>query len=69
MKIDYNIDYGKESIPDHIKYWYDRHTRSWIVQLMDNEDNQIDEATYVYKKSEALKQVEDWEKEYNIKRS
>lgn len=26
--------------------WYDRRTRSWVIQIKDSENNQIDEAYY-----------------------
>jgi hypothetical protein len=34
--------------------WYDKHTRSWVVQAKDSEDNQIGEAVYVASKREAI---------------
>lgn len=34
--------------------WYDRHTRCWVVQAKDCEDNQVGEAIYVYSKREAV---------------
>jgi hypothetical protein len=39
--------------------WYDRHTRTWVVQLIDEERNQIGPAIFVYSKSEALKVKEE----------
>jgi hypothetical protein len=38
--------------------WYDKHTRSWVVQAMDAEDNQIGKAIYVYSKREAIAEEE-----------
>lgn len=34
--------------------WYDRHSRSWVVQAKDALDNQVGEAIYVYTKREAV---------------
>lgn len=34
--------------------WYDRRTRSWVVQAKDAAGNQVGEAVYVYSKREAL---------------
>jgi len=36
-----------------VDYWYDRHTRSWVVQCVDSQGNQVGEARYVYTKLEA----------------
>lgn len=33
--------------------WYDRQTRSWVIQLLDPEGNQVGEAIYVASKKEA----------------
>lgn len=35
-----------------IEYWYDRHTRSWVVMQVDEEGNQIGEAKYCGTKEE-----------------
>ena len=37
-----------------VEMWYDRYTRSWVVQTFKN-GNQVGEATYVYSKGEAEK--------------
>jgi hypothetical protein len=38
----------------HVRRWFDRITRSWCVQSIDAEGNQIGEATYVGSRREAL---------------
>lgn len=42
----------------YIDTWYDRHTRSWVVQLKDREGNQIGEAEYVGNKRDRDRVVE-----------
>jgi hypothetical protein len=37
-----------------IDRWYDRSLRSWIIQLMDENDFQVGEAVFVYSKKEAF---------------
>lgn len=54
-------------IPHHINMWYDRHSRNWIVQLMDIYENQIGDAIYSYSKEEAIQNKEDLQEQYNIK--
>jgi hypothetical protein len=39
----------------HTAVWYDRHTRSWVVQLLDDRDNQIGDADFVATKGEAVR--------------
>jgi hypothetical protein len=63
--IDYEIKYYNAK-PFSIDMWYNRHERSWVVRVMDEEGNQIGDATYVYSKSEALDQVKIWKEEYGI---
>lgn len=46
-----------------VDYWYDSHTKSWVVQRKNNRGDQIGNADYVYSKKEALDLV----KEYNEK--
>jgi hypothetical protein len=55
-----------EKIPSKVERWYDRHTRSWVVQLKDDEGNQIDDAIYVASKPEAIRQENEWKKVYKI---
>jgi hypothetical protein len=41
--------------------WYDRETKSWVVQLKDLDENQIGDAVYVGSKAEAKKiNQKDW---------
>lgn len=58
---------SKESKPHHVDMWYDRHTRCWVVQLLDDEDNQIGTAVYVYSKREAADEKKYLEKEHKLK--
>jgi hypothetical protein len=37
----------------HIDVWYNRQERSWVVQLKDAEDCQVDSSDYVYTRDEA----------------
>lgn len=43
-----------------IDVWYDRHSKSWVVQKKDRNDNQIGDADYVYSKREALQLKKDY---------
>ena len=36
----------------HTRLWYDRSTRNWIGQMIDNDGNQIGEAEIAYTKRE-----------------
>lgn len=41
--------------PDRtIERWYDRATRSWVCQLLDDDGNQLGSAIYVHGKADAL---------------
>lgn len=40
---------------DHVARWYDRQTKSWVVQRKDAEGNQVGEADYVYSREEAIR--------------
>lgn len=63
----FNLDHNHQELkPSKVDMWYDRHERSWVVQLKDQEENQIGEATYVYSKPEALSQVEYLKKTYGL---
>ncbi len=37
----------------NIEIWYNRSAKSWVVQMLDDEGNQIGDAVYVYTKREA----------------
>lgn len=43
---------GKKGL--HTDRWYDRSSRNWIVQLLDENGYQIGTAVYVYSKQEAI---------------
>lgn len=36
-----------EAPTSHVGYWYDRMTRSWIIQRLDADDNQNGDAIYI----------------------
>ena len=55
-------------VPDHTDMWYDRHTRSWIVQLKDRYGNQIGDATYVYSKREATAERKYLQEKHGLRR-
>lgn len=43
--------------------WYDRYTKSWVVQRKDSFGNQVGDADYVYSKREALLLKKEYERE------
>lgn len=54
------------TVPHHkaidVVMWYDRHYRHWVLYPVDEEGNQMEEATYGFGKAEALrikKEIED----------
>ena len=47
-----------------IRYWYDRITRSWIVQVLDEYDNEIDNS-YVGNKEDRDKEIAYFQWKYN----
>ena len=49
-----------------VEKWYDRHSRNWIVQLLDAEGNQVGNAIYVYTKGEAEREIELLKRENNL---
>jgi len=55
-----------QNIPHHIDRWYDRHERSWTIQLKDKYDNQIGDAVHVYSKQEAINAENEFKKEHNL---
>lgn len=63
-----------QNVPHHTDRWYNRQERSWVVQLKDKYDNQIDSAVYVYSKQEEInaenkfKEVIKMTKEYKYQR-
>jgi hypothetical protein len=53
--------------PHHVDMWYDRHTRSWVIQLKSKDDFQIGDADYIGNgKESALKRKESLEKQYKL---
>lgn len=49
-----------------IEMWYDRHRRNWVLYPVDEEGNQIAEATYGFGKAEALRIKKELEEEYGL---
>jgi len=47
-----------------IGYWYDPHTRSWVVQLRDADRNQIGDAFYSGTRTGMCETLETLEKEH-----
>lgn len=48
-----------------VDYWYDKNTKSWVVQRKDNRGDQIGNADYVYSKKEALDLVKHYNEEFD----
>ena len=48
-----------------IRYWYDRLTRSWVIQVLDEEDNEIDNS-YVGNKVDRDAEIEYFAGKYNV---
>lgn len=48
----------------YIEYWYNRHTRDWVVQVYDNYNRQQD-SSYCPNKEWRDSVVADYSKEYN----
>lgn len=49
-----------------IDAWYDRHTRSWCIQLLNKDGYQVGEASWVGYKEAKDQVVADLKAEYNI---
>jgi len=47
-----------------IQYYYDRITRSWIIQLCNKDGDQIGDARYIAKKKNALNEIKELKQEY-----
>lgn len=47
------MEYDERDKPASIEVWYDRHTKSWVVQRFTENHSQIGDADYVYTKREA----------------
>ena len=63
--IDSDIKYHNEK-PFSIDMWYNRHERSWVVQVKNSENCQIGDSVYVHSKPEALNQVKYWTEKYGV---
>lgn len=69
MKIDYE---ERQCKPDHIAYYYDRHQRLWIIQVIADDGYEYQDGDYEYRAHEYHRSVRDyileqWQKEYNCK--
>lgn len=53
-----------ESESFRIEYWYNRHTRDWVVQVFDNHDRE-QESEYCPDKAWRDSVIRDWAKKYN----
>jgi hypothetical protein len=49
-----------------VDYWYDSHTKSWVVQRKNKRGDQIGNADHVYTKEEALRLAKEYEEEFDI---
>lgn len=56
----------KEPKAVKIEMWYDRSRREWVLYPVDEEGNQIDEASYGFRKAEAKEIKKDLEREWGI---
>lgn len=50
----------------NIEIWYSIYDESWVVQIKDDDGNQVNDATYVYTKREAISEANVLAKEYDI---
>lgn len=53
-----------ESESFRIEYWYNRHTRDWVVQVFDNHDRE-QESEYCPDKAWRDSVIQDYSKKYN----
>jgi len=53
-----------ESESFRIEYWYNRHTRDWVVQVFDNNDVE-QESAYCPDKAWRDSKIKDFAKDYN----
>ena len=61
------FDYEEcEKKPVAISMWYDRHRREWVLYPVDEEGNQLAEATYEFSKANAERSKKGLEDEYGI---
>ena len=59
------LDYEPlESESFRIEYWYNRHTRDWVVQVFDNHDRE-QESEYCPDKAWRDSTIQDFSKKYN----
>lgn len=46
--------------------WYDKHTKLWVIQMLNKDGYQIGRAEYIYGKKAAQTRKNEIEKEHNI---
>ena len=50
----------------NIDAWYDKHTKLWIIQLLNKDGFQIGDAIYVYGKKAAMQEVTELKAKYGL---
>ncbi len=50
-----------------VEKWYDKYTKSWVVQKLDSEGNQVGRADYVYTKREASNLTKEYKQDIKLK--
>lgn len=55
-------------IPHKVEKWYNRSSKSWVVQVLDRYGNQIGDASYVHSRKEADDEVEYLERTNGLKK-
>jgi len=63
--IDSDIKFHNDK-PFSIDMWYNRHERSWVIQVKDEENCKIGDSVYVHSKLETLNQVKYWTEKYGV---
>lgn len=62
---DYEVAEFDETVAN-IDTWYDRHTRLWVIQMLNKDGYQIGDAEYVYGKQEARRRTLELIREYGL---
>lgn len=53
--------------PSRIIYWHSKQDRAWVIQVLNQEGDQLGEATYVGHRDQLKKVLPMMEQEYGIK--
>ena len=64
MRISFDLVRSEEPKVVSVDKWYDRYSRSWIVQLKDESGNQVGDAMYFGNRESAEKEYSHLIKEY-----